>query len=186
MSRTVYLGQDCYYVGASDMRLSRFENMIPLLHGVSYNSFLILDEKTCVLDTVDRAVVQDFIANVQQVLNGRKLDYLVIQHMEPDHCAGIVELLRLYPEIKLIGNTKTFMLLKQFRGVEVPDQQIIVKEGDVLDLGKHKLQTIMAPMVHWPEVLFHYDQYTQTIYTADAFGCFNYLTGSVWSDQGAS
>lgn len=183
MSTERYLGQDYYYVGYSDMRIQRFENMIPLSHGVSYNSFLIKDEKTCLMDTVDSSILLNFIENVRAALAGRSLDYLIVHHMEPDHCAGIVEIMHLYPEAKILGNAKTFTFLQQFRGENFADRQILVNDNDTLSLGKHQLRFCAAPLVHWPEVFFTLDESTGTLFSSDAFGSFNYLSGNMYSDQ---
>ena len=183
MSTERYLGNDYYYVGYSDMRIGRFENMIPLEKGVSYNSFLIKDEKNCLVDTVDSSILLQFKENVAAALAGEKLDYIVIHHMEPDHCAGIIELMELHPECRIVGNAKSFTFLKQFRGENYPDRQVLVGENDILDLGKHKLRFILAPLVHWPEVMFSYDESTGTLFSSDAFGSFNYLSGNIYSDR---
>ncbi len=183
MSLVRDLGQDVYYVGASDMRLSRFENMIPLNNGVSYNSFLIRDEKTCLMDTVDSSILLQFLESVEVALNGRDLDYIVIQHMEPDHCSGVIQLMQRYPNCQIVGNAKTFQFLKQFRGENFPERQLLIAEGDRLNLGQHELEFVMAPLVHWPEVFFTYDHHAQILFSADAFGSFNYISGNIWSDE---
>lgn len=172
-----------YWVGASDRRLDRFENLFPLEEGVAYNSYVILDEKTALLDTVDTNVSDIFIDNVLHVLGDRKLDYLVIHHMEPDHCANIQNIVRLYPDVKLVGNSKTFTFLEQFYPIDLKENYHIVKEKDVLDLGKHKLEFILTPQVHWPEVMMSYEHHTGTLFTADAFGTFGAHNGNIFADE---
>ena len=143
-----------FWVGGNDRRLERFENMFPLPHGVAYNSYLILDEKTALMDTVDAAISAVFLENLTHTLAGRELDYLIVNHMEPDHCANIEELLRRYPRLQIVGNRKTFQLIEQFYQFDAKANYYEVKEGDELPLGRHRLRFICAPMVHWPEVMF--------------------------------
>lgn len=140
--------EDLYWVGSNDRRLELFENIFPIQKGVSYNSYLLLDEKTVLFDTVDNAVGRQFLENIAAVLNGRTLDYLVINHMEPDHCALIEDLHLRYPDMKLIGNAKTFPMIDQFYGMDLGDKKIIIKEGETFSCGKHTLHFVMAPMVH--------------------------------------
>ena len=175
MKNTRNVTDSVVWIGANDRRISLFENMFPLDRGVSYNSYLILDEKTAVMDTADTAVTGQFLENVQGTLDGRPLDYLVVNHMEPDHCANIETLLRLYPEAKVVGNAKTFQMIGQFYDMDLTGRTVTVKEGDVLDLGSHKLQFVFAPMVHWPEVMMAYDQTEKILFSADAFGSFGAL-----------
>ncbi|MBY9080257.1 FprA family A-type flavoprotein [Paenibacillus sp. HN-1] len=172
-----------YWVGGTDKRLERFENMFPLPNGVAYNSYLIMDDKTALMDTVDAAISAQFLENIEFVLEGRPLDYLVVNHMEPDHCANIEELLRRYPEMKLVGNKKTFQFMEQFYTFSEPDRYIIVKEGDELALGSRTLRFFMTPFVHWPEVMFSYEVSESILFSADAFGCFGSLSGNIFSDQ---
>lgn len=172
-----------YWVGASDRRLERFENLFPIPQGVSYNSYLFRDNKTALLDTVDSAVTQQFLENVTHALDGRALDYLVVNHMEPDHCANIEELVKRYPEVQVVGNKKTFQLFSQFYHLDISKNQYLVKEGDVLDLGTHKLEFFFAPMVHWPEVMLTYEQTKKILFSADAFGTFGALNGNLFVDQ---
>lgn len=172
-----------YWVGGTDKRLERFENMFPLPSGVAYNSYLILDDKTALMDTVDAAISAQFLENIEHVLAGRSLDYLVVNHMEPDHCANIEELLRRYPGLKLVGNKKTFQFMEQFYTFSVPDRYIIVKEGDELPLGARTLRFYMTPFVHWPEVMFSYEISERILFSADAFGCFGSLSGNIFADQ---
>ncbi len=181
MNLKVKISDDIYYVGASDRRIGKFENVIPLVNGVSYNSYLIDDQKTCLLDTVDHSVKDIFIEKVKNVLNGKKLDYLVINHMEGDHTSAILEIVHMYPDVILVVNQKTVSMLKQFFG-EFEGNFLVVDEKTVLDLGKHKLQFLFAPMVHWPEVMVCYDQTSKTLFSADAFGTFNALSGHVFSN----
>ena len=172
-----------YWVGASDRRLERFENLFPIPQGVSYNSYLFNDTKTALLDTVDSSVTGQFLENITHALDGRTLDYLVINHMEPDHCANIEELVRRYPEVKLVGNKKTFQLFSQFYNMDIEKNQYLVKEGDVLELGEHALEFFFAPMVHWPEVMLTFERTKKILFSADAFGTFGALSGNLFVDQ---
>lgn len=183
MHNTQKVHPDIHWVGASDRRLDRFENMFPLEDGVAYNSYVILDEKTCLLDTVDTNVTDVFIDNVLSVLDGRTLDYLVIHHMEPDHCSNIQSIARLFPEVKLVGNAKTFTFLEQFYPMDLKANYMVVKDKDVLNLGQHELTFFMTPMVHWPEVMMSYESHTKTLFTADAFGTFGAHNGNLFADQ---
>ena len=171
------------WVGASDRRLALFENLFPIPRGVSYNSYLILDEKTAVIDTADAAVSRQFVENVLHTLDGRPLDYLVVNHMEPDHCANIEALVLRFPEMKLVGNAKTFTFMQQFYGFPLEGRTITVKEGDSLSLGSHTLHFYMAPMVHWPEVMVTYESSEKLLFSADAFGTFGALNGVLFSDE---
>lgn len=183
MYNTKKIAEDIYYVGASDRRLALFENIYPISRGVSYNSYLIMDEKTVLMDTVDSAVSRQFFENIHHVLNGRKLDYLVVHHMEPDHCAMIEDITLRYPEVKIVGNAKTIQMIKQFYSFDIDSRAIIVKEGDTLSSGKHSYTFVMAPMVHWPEVMVSYDSYTGALFSADAFGTFGALAGNIFADE---
>lgn len=174
---------DLYWIGGSDRRLSRFENIFPLPHGISYNSYLLMDEKTVLLDTVDHAISKQFFENLEHVLNGRKLDYLIVTHMEPDHCATMNEVVRCHPEVKIIGNTKTITLIKQFFDFDIDSRAVIVNEMNTLSVGKHTLTFIMAPMVHWPEVMVVYDSTSKTLFSADAFGTFGAINGNLFADE---
>ena len=173
---------DLYWVGGNDHRLALFENIHPLTKGVSYNSFLLLDEKTVLFDTVDWAVAREFIQNIQSVLNGRELDYMVINHMEPDHCSAIEDLLRIYPSCKIISTEKSFMFMCQFN-YNVEGREIQVKEGDKFKFGKHEVQFIEAPMVHWPEAMVTFDLTDGVLFSADAFGSFIALDGKLFNDE---
>ena len=172
------------WIGGSDRRLALFENLFPIPRGVAYNSYLILDEATAVIDTVDSSISRQFFENIQHTLNGRTLDYLIVNHMEPDHCANIAELLLRYPNMKVVGNAKTFCMINQFYGIELKDDQtVVVKEGDSLSLGKHKLSFYFAPMVHWPEVMVAYEETEKILFSADAFGSFGALNGNIFNDE---
>ncbi len=174
---------DMYWIGASDRRLALFENVYPIPDGVSYNSYVLTDDKTVVFDTVDSAVSARFFENLEYVLDGRTLDYLVVNHMEPDHCASMAELAARYPEVKIVGNAKTINMIKQFFTFDVNSRSVIVKEGDTLTTGKHTLTFVMAPMVHWPEVMVTYDTTDKVLYSADAFGTFGALNGNIFADE---
>ena len=175
--------EDIVWVGASDRRLALFENIFPIPRGVSYNSYVLLDEKTVLLDTVDASVAGQFFENLEHVLDGRKLDYLIVNHMEPDHCAMIGDLVRRYPEVQVVGNTKTFGLIKQFFGTDFAERAVTVKEGDTLATGAHTLHFVMAPMVHWPEVMVTYDEKDKVLFAADGFGTFGALNGNIFADE---
>ena len=183
MYNTKKIAEDIYYVGASDRRLALFENIYPIPRGVSYNSYLVMDEKTVLMDTVDSAVSRQFFENIHHVLDGRKLDYLVVHHMEPDHCAMIEDITLRYPEVKIVGNAKTIQMIKQFYSFDIDSRAIIVKDGDTLSSGKHTYTFVMAPMVHWPEVMVSYDSYTGALFSADAFGTFGALAGNIFADE---
>lgn len=175
--------EDMYLVGGSDRRLALFENVYPIPDGISYNSYLVLDEKTVLLDTVDKAVSGIFFENIEAVLGGRNLDYLIVDHMEPDHCAAIGELVLRYPDVKIVGNAKTAAMLGQFFSFDAGSRFVTVKEGDVLDTGRHKFSFYFAPMVHWPEVMVTYDSTDGILYSADAFGTFGALNGNIFADE---
>ena len=177
------LTEQVTWVGGSDRRLALFENLFPVPHGVSYNSYVIMDEKTAMLDTADAAISRQFLENVLHTLDGRPLDYLVINHMEPDHCANIEALALRFPEMKLVGNAKTFTFLRQFYDLPLDDRMITVKEGDSLSLGSHTLHFYMAPMVHWPEVMVTYESSEKLLFSADAFGTFGAVNGTLFSDE---
>jgi len=174
---------DLVWVGANDRRLALFEGVYSVPAGVSYNSYLLTDEKTVLFDTVDKAVRQRFLENIEEALNGRKLDYLVVQHVEPDHSAVISELIRQYPEIKIICGAKALNLIKQFYDFDIDSHVRVVEENDTLNTGKHALQFIKATMIHWPEVIFTYDSADKILFSADAFGCFGALNGALFADE---
>lgn len=177
------VADDLIWVGADDRRLAMFEGVYSVPRGVSYNSYLLLDEKTVVFDTVDHAVEKTFLENVEHGLNGRTLDYLVVQHMEPDHSATIRTLLMLYPETEVVCSKKTEGMLRQFFGDAVKMNIKVVGEGDTLKTGKHEFTFLAAPMVHWPEVIVTYDLTTKTLFSADAFGTFGALNGALFADE---
>lgn len=183
MQNTRKINDDVFYVGVNDRRITWFENTHPITRGMAYNSYVIVDEKTVLLDTIDKAGAQQFLENLDYVLKGRTLDYLVINHMEPDHCALIEDVVRKFKDVILVGNKKTFELLHQFYDIEIGDNFIEVKEGDTLSLGKRTLKFMMAPMVHWPEVMVTYSDVDKMIFTADAFGTFGALNGNIYADQ---
>ena len=174
---------DLYWVGANDHRLSLFENIHPLYHGVSYNSYLLLDEKTVLFDTADWAVGRQFIENVKAVLDGRPLDYLVINHVEPDHASSIEEILLRWPQVKIITTPKAVILLRQFGYPLEADQVEEVREGDTKCFGKHTIAFVAAPMVHWPEAMVSFDTTNGVLFSADAFGSFRALDGKLFADE---
>lgn len=173
---------DLYWVGGNDRRLALFENVHPIPRGVSYNSYLLMDKKTALFDTVDWSVCQQFFENIESVLGERKLDYLVINHMEPDHAASIEEVILRYPDVKIVSNEKAFMLMRQF-GFSVDNRMVEVKEGDTFSLGKHTITFVFAPMVHWPEAMVTYDITNGVLFSADAFGSFGALDGKLFNDE---
>ena len=172
-----------YWVGANDRRLAKFENMFPILRGVSYNSYVILDGKTALMDTADSSVAERFMENVAAVLDGRALDYLVVQHMEPDHCANIAAIIEKYPDVTVVGNAKTMQMIGQFYSGTKAKHTLLVKEGDKLPLGEHELTFVTAPMVHWPEVMVSYESKEKILFSADAFGTFGALNGALFDDE---
>lgn len=177
------LTQDMYWVGANDRRLTLFENLYPIPAGVSYNAYLVLDEKTVLIDTVDKAVTGQFYENLDHVLQGRTLDYLIINHMEPDHAAGVRDLMSRYPGLKIVSNAKAISMVRQFFHCEVEDCALVVGEGHSLSTGRHTFQFMMAPMVHWPETMVTYDAADRILYSGDAFGTFGALNGKLWADE---
>ena len=183
MHSTRKVTDDLIYVGGSDRRLSRFENLFPIPKGVSYNSYVLLDEKTVLFDTADESISRQYIENVVHALNGRPLDYMVVQHMEPDHCAMIDDMLRRYPEAKMVCSAKAVGMFAQFYGTDVAARALVVKEGDKLSTGEHTLHFVMAPMVHWPEVMVTYDEKDKILFSADAFGTFGALPGNIFDDE---
>jgi flavorubredoxin len=176
------IAEDTIWIGGSDRRLELFENLFPLPNGVSYNSYLVLDEKTVAFDTADVTVADQYLENLKAALGERKLDYLVILHMEPDHCSQIANVLALYPDVTLVGNAKTVTMLGQFFPELASANKIVVKEGQTLETGKHTFTFVMAPMVHWPEVMMAYDSATGALYSADAFGTFGAVDAGIFAD----
>lgn len=174
---------DLYWVGGSDRRLALFENAYPIPNGISYNSYLLLDEKTVLFDTIDRALTELFFSNVEHLLAGRTLDYVIVNHMEPDHCATLGELIRRFPKVSVICNAKTIPIIKQFYDFDIDSRTVLVKENDTFCSGKHSFTFYMAPMVHWPEVMVTYDTTTKVLFSADAFGTFGAMNGNLFADE---
>ncbi|MHB8097022.1 MAG: FprA family A-type flavoprotein [Erysipelotrichaceae bacterium] len=183
MQNTHEIAPGLHWVGGNERRLQRFENLFPLRFGVAYNSYLIVDEKTCLLDTVDSSISQLFIDNVDYVLNGRDLDFLVVNHMEPDHCGNIETIIRRYPNVKFIGNAKTFQFFEQFYRFDASKNYMQVKDLEELDLGSRKLRFYTAPMVHWPEVMMTLDFTNHILFSSDAYGTFGAHNGTYFADE---
>lgn len=177
----VNLAEDIYYLGVNDRRLNLFENYWPLPKGVSYNSYLIVDEKVCLIDTVERKFTDDYFSRIDDILSGRQVDYLVVNHVEPDHSGSIKALIDKFPGITVVGNKKTFPMLENFYGKF--NNIITVDDGDKLDLGNHELNFYTIPMVHWPESMVTYDSSTGILFSNDAFGSFGTLDGGVFDDE---
>ena len=178
------VNEDLYWIGASDRRLALFENIYPIPRGVSYNSYVILDEKIAIMDTVDKNFTHEWLDNIQSALGGRKPDYLVVQHMEPDHAANVGTFMKLYPETTIVSSAKAFNMMGPFFGTCYEDRRIVVGEGDTLSLGKHTLAFVAAPMVHWPEVIVTYDVLDKVLFSADGFGKFGALdVDEPWDDE---
>ena len=167
--------KDIRYIGVNDHEIDLFEGMYIVPEGMAYNSYVILDEKVAVMDTADRHFVQEWLNNLEAALEGRKPDYLIVQHMEPDHSSGIAAFMDTYPEVKVVATAKAFTMMKNFTGTDYSARGIVVKEGDKLELGSHVLTFVTAPMVHWPEVMFTYDSTDKVLFSADAFGKFGAL-----------
>lgn len=174
---------DLYYIGCSDRRLNLFENVYPIANGMAYNSYFLKDDKTVLFDTVDKRCSEQFFANLEHVLDGRSLDYLVVNHMEPDHCSLIAGVVRCYPDVKIVCNIKTSQMLAQFFDIDLDGRLLLVKEGDTLETGHHTLTFLMAPMVHWPEVMVTYDAVDKILFSADAFGTFGAINGNIFADE---
>ena len=175
--------EDLYWVGGDEHRLHLFENVHPIARGVSYNSYLLLDKKTVLFDTVDWAIGRQFIENIKHVLKDRKLDYMVINHMEPDHAAMIQEVVMHYPEVRIISSEKAFYFMNQFGFHIDPEKCETVVEGDTKSFGKHKILFVAAPMVHWPEAMVSFDLTNGVLFSADAFGSFGALDGKLFNDE---
>lgn len=172
------------YIGVNDKTLDLFESQYNLPNGVSYNSYILKDKKTVVMDTVDKRVTNEWLENIETTLNKKNIDYLVISHLEPDHSANIQLLAQKYPEMKIILNQKAESMMKQFFDLDLSNRYVIVKEGDIIDTGEHKLQFFMAPMVHWPEVMVTYEQTEKIFFSADGFGKFGTLdTEEDWINE---
>lgn len=182
----LHVSDSVRYIGADDTTIDLFEGQYPVPNGVSYNSYVILDEKVCVMDTVDRRAAAEWLAHLEAELRGRSPDYLVVQHLEPDHAGSIGLLLEKYPEMKLVGNAKTFAMLPKYFPGDYASRSVTVKEGDSLALGGHTLTFIMAPMVHWPEVMVSYESSEKLLFSADGFGTFGALgSGESWDEEAA-
>lgn len=181
----IKISDSVIYIGADDRAIDLFESQYKVPNGVSYNSYVIIDEKTAVMDTADSRITDVWFEKLGKALNGRIPDYLVVQHMEPDHAGNIQRLAEKYPDMKIVGNAKTFTMMKQFFSIEkLEGRSVIVKEGDTLSLGNHTLQFIMAPMVHWPEVMVTYEQSEKLLFSADGFGKFGALDSDEdWTDE---
>ena len=180
---TKKIASDLVWVGANDRRLAMFEGVYSVPAGVSYNSYLLTDEKTVLFDTVDKAVSRTFFENLEHELGGRPLDYVIVHHMEPDHSATLSELLLRHPETTVVCNDKTAVMIAQFFGKDAVKNMHLVKEGNVLSAGAHELTFYLAPMIHWPEVMMTYDKSAHTLFTADAFGVFGALNGAIFADE---
>lgn len=177
------INDDYWYVGGNDRRLELFENVYPIPYGVSYNSYLLMDDKTVLFDTVDAAIGTKFFDNIEHVLDGRSLDYVIVNHMEPDHCATLGDLILHYPNVKVVTNKQVVTMIKQFFNFDIDSRAVLVDEGDTFTAGKHTLTFVKAPMVHWPEVMMTYDITDQILFSADAFGTFGALEGNVFSSE---
>lgn len=176
--------KDIIYVGVNDHKVDLFEGQYDVPNGMAYNSYVVLDEKVTVFDTVDANFNDEWLENVHKALDGRKPDYLVVQHMEPDHSANIFNFAKVYPDAKIVANTKTFVMMKQFFGTDFSDRQIVVKDGESLCTGKHTFTFVFAPMVHWPEVMVTYDSFDKVLFSADGFGKFGALdVEEDWADE---
>ena len=172
----MFVTDDIRYAGVDDTTLDLFESQYPVPYGVSYNSYVILDEKTAIMDTVDARATEEWLKNISEILGDREPDYLVISHLEPDHAANIGRLAEMYPKMQLVGNAKTFSMLPQFFEMDLTDRTVVVKEGDELSLGSHTLKFFIAPMVHWPEVMVTYDEKDKVLFSADGFGTFGAIS----------
>ena len=176
--------QDIKYVGVNDRDIDLFEGQYSVPEGISYNSYVILDEKIAVMDTVDADFTHQWLDNVSDVLNGKSPDYLIVQHMEPDHSANIAAFTKAYPNAKIVSSAKSFAMMKNFFGTDFSDKQVVVGEGSTLSLGKHTLTFVTAPMVHWPEVIVTYDSCDKVLFSADGFGKFGVPESEGdWADE---
>lgn len=180
--KDITITKDIIYVGVDDKTIDLFESQYVVPNGVSYNSYLIMDEKVTLMDTVDARATDEWLANLDKALAGKKVDYLVVSHMEPDHAGNIKVLAEKYPDMQVVVNTKALAMIPQFFDLDISDRAVVVKEGDTLNLGKHTLQFFMAPMVHWPEVMVAYEQSEKILFSADGFGKFGALdTDEAWT-----
>ena len=181
MYQTTEIKKDIFWTGVNDRRTHLFENYWPLPKGVAYNSYVILDEKIAVIDTVERSRMEDYLDKLENILQGRKIDYLIINHMEPDHSGSIKALLCHYPELTIIGNAKTFPMLQNYYGIH--NNLLEIKEGEKISLGKRELQFYMTPMLHWPETMVTYVPDEKILFSGDIFGAFGTLDGGIFDDQ---
>lgn len=182
MFNSIEISQNIYWVGVNDRRTALFENLWPLEHGVAYNSYLIVDDKVALIDTVESGQVSEYTRKIQSIIsNKRKIDYLIVNHMEPDHSGLLKTVFELYPEIQIVGTQKTAEMIANFFGIT--SNITIVKEGDVIDLGNHKLKFYMTPMVHWPETMVTYEDTKNILFSGDAFGSFGALDGGIFDDE---
>ena len=180
----MFITNDIKYLGVNDHRVDLFEGQYVVPNGMSYNSYAILDEKVAIMDTVDKNFTHEWLDNLQQVLGGRQPDYLVVQHMEPDHSANVAAFLKVYPQAVVVSSAKAFAMMENFFGNDYADRRIVVGEGDTLCLGKHTLTFVTAPMVHWPEVIVTYDDVDKVLFSADGFGKFGALDAvEDWADE---
>ncbi|MGO2117329.1 MAG: FprA family A-type flavoprotein [Fusobacterium sp.] len=183
MSLRKIIGKDIYWIGVNDRKTERFENYLPLPHGVTYNSYIIDDEKVCLIDTVESGSSIEFLNKVKYVIGDKKIDYLIVNHMEPDHSGAMEEIINLFPEVKIVGNKMTLRMIKAFYHDFDENKFLCVKEGDELDLGTHKLDFATIPMVHWPESMVTYDKTEKILFSNDAFGGFGTLNGGLFDDE---
>jgi len=183
MNCTVKVTNDTIWVGGNDRRLNLFENAYPIPRGISYNAYVVLDDKNVLVDTADKAIGDLFLENIEAALNGGKLDYVIVQHMEPDHAATLTRVCERWPEAKVVASAKAAVMIGQFFGTALKDRIQPVNEGDVLETGAHKYTFVMAPMVHWPEVMVTYEMTTKTLFSADAFGTFGAVSGFLFADE---
>lgn len=174
--------EDIIYIGVNDKEIDLFEGQYKVPNGMAYNSYLILDEKVAILDSVEIKFKDEWLNNIKRVLKDRKVDYLIVQHMEPDHSANIISLIKEYKDVKIVSNVKSFMMMQNYFKDDFKENRMIVNEGDTLSLGKHTLKFLMAPFVHWPEVMVTYDEYSKVLFSADGFGKFGTLdTNEDWA-----
>lgn len=184
--KDTYISDSVLYIGVTDKTLDLFESQYQVPNGVTYNSYVIMDDKIAVMDTVDGRATEQWFANLEQVLAGEPADYLIVSHMEPDHAANIKRFAERFPEAKIVGNAKTFAMIEQFFDLDLTDRKVEVKEGSTLELGTHTLQFFMAPMVHWPEVMVTYEQQEKILFSADGFGRFGTMDSEEnWEDEAA-
>ena len=183
MHNTRKITEDITYIGVSDRRLSLFESAYPVKDGMAYNSYLLKDKKNVLFDTVDKVCAEQFYENLNYALDGQELDYIIVQHMEPDHCALLEEVVKVHKNVKIICTQKTVTMIKQFFNFDIDSIVHVVKEGDTLKTGKHELKFIMAPMVHWPEVMVTYDTKDKVLFSADAFGSFGAINGNLYDNE---